>query len=90
VTLPQRYRGYEEKKMTTYELTAKSGDTIQLYSDDTLTLAIGDPETESEETTPALLADCFSRAELMRLAEIAPSEAYEEGKLAAAIKLACD
>ena len=76
--------------MTTYQLTAKSGDTVQLYSDDTFTLAIGDPETESQESTPELLADCFSRAELMHLAEIAPREAEEEGKLAAAIKLARD
>ena len=83
--------------MTTYELKTKSGDNVQLYTDDTFTLAIGDPETESEESTPELLADCFSRAELMRLADqirstesvhAAAAVLEDGGKLQRAIELA--
>jgi hypothetical protein len=83
--------------MTTYEITTKGGDTVHLYSDDTFTLALGDPEVESEETIPELLADCFSRDELVRLADqirlnesIHASAAVLEdgGKLQRAIELA--
>lgn len=84
--------------MTTYELTSKSGDTVQLYTDDTFTLAIGDPETESEETTPELLAECFAHDELAKLAATIKAESSEHeywavmddysGKLAKALALA--
>ena len=53
--------------MTKYTATAKNGNRVTLFSDDTFTLAIGNPNTEFTETTPRDLADCFSLRVLMNL-----------------------
>lgn len=71
--------------MTTYTMISKSGETVELYSDDTFTLAFGSPETESEESTPELLANCFSRDDLMRLRAEVGEFSQEGEKITAAL-----
>lgn len=45
--------------MKTYTAKNRAEETLSLYSDDTFTMAIGSPETESEETTPQSLHAIF-------------------------------
>ena len=45
--------------MTKYTATTKNGDRVTLFSDDTFTLAFGNPNTEFTETTARDLADSF-------------------------------
>ena len=77
--------------MTTWKLTAKTGDRVQLFSDDTFTFAFGSPN-HYEESTPEDLASCFSARVLRgfkkRLALQIGSCASENGKLARALELA--
>jgi hypothetical protein len=82
--------------MTTYELTSRGGESVQLYTDDTYTLSLGDPESESQESTPEILADSFPLSELARLAAMIEAGSQHDywdvmcdsGKLARAIRIA--
>ena len=70
--------------MKTYKATTKSGERVSLYTDDTFTLALGNPNTISEETTASTLADCFSQRVLRGLLA-RTTDSGEQGKLRLAL-----
>lgn len=76
--------------MRIYRSTAKSGTRVTLYSDDTFTLALGNPSTTSEESTPGMLAECFSLKVLQGLKARNGMDFNDREKLSKAIGLATE
>jgi hypothetical protein len=73
--------------MKTFTAITRSGDEVNLYSDDTFTLAIGHPDTESEETTVESLAESFTRDTLRALQVETAEFSQEWEKLSKAIRM---
>lgn len=67
--------------MKNFTARTRSGEKINLFSNDTFTLAIGSPDTEFTETTPELLFESFDSVALADLIMQVVPHSDEETKL---------
>jgi len=70
--------------MTNYTAKNRNEETVELFSNDTFTLAFGNPEEEMEESTPASLHQVFDSVAIAGLMGRVGLYSQEYAKLQAA------